>query len=292
MKKIGQLLTSHVPSSNEMDALASQIEEVLNQLKGTSTVYTRWDAEVRNLKVDVTASGAATPDKIPIKDGKVDPTTWDSKSEEEKRRLFGMLDTAFTDLRCVNQDRLACGKTWFGWLSVFFGVIVGLYLFLHSGWWGSRLSPHKTTAIWEQVRRIEFRLGEIKAGKAEGNVSDVKPILNDLTNLLGELERQTGASLHLPFETSRLLGAVSAEAALNDPTVHQTFQELVKKLKADLESSSTAYFWITAPGRWFEIAWWAERSDVWWDFCFTLQGSAVRASLNRKKAPCLWPSAL
>jgi len=104
-----------------------------------------------------------------------------------------------------------------------------------------------------------LKLGERKAKKGEGKVSEVKSDLEPLKKNLEKLHSDTKdrEPLILPFETSRLLGTVSAEIEQNDPAVHQTYQDFLKKLKADLESFSTTYFWTTPPRRWFELAWWA-----------------------------------
>jgi hypothetical protein len=272
---VRSIMRSFSPSSSEIDSLLAKLEKVLGQLKARAAVLKKfpqedrikyWGTEVAGLKVDNTVAGAATQDKIPMKDGKVDKETWEKKPEQEKLELWERLDTAFKELRCFNQDELRLGRCYFLSFLILLVATAGIYHLLHKGWLRqSRLSPQETTEVWEQARVIELKLGEIKAKKGEGKegelkkVSEVKSDLEPLKKSLGKLQSKTQdrGPLTLPFETSRLLGTVSAEIEQNDPTVHQTYQDFLKKLKADLESFSTAYFWTSLPGRWFELAWWA-----------------------------------
>jgi len=111
-------------------------------------------------------------------------------------------------------------------------------------------SPNETIKIWEQVRKVELKLGEVKAKKGKDKLSDLK---SDIEKLRGRLDKLKREPILLPFETSRLLGTLSAETEGNDPAAHQTYQEFSKKLRADLESFSTAYFWTASPWRWYEL---------------------------------------
>lgn len=94
--------------------------------------------------------------------------------------------------------------------------------------------------------------GQPKAQEKDDEEVFKAEIRKSLTVLRTRLYR-----LPLPFETIKLLGAVSAELEANDPTVYVTYPTLIKHLSADLESLSTAYFWTLQPWRWLELALWA-----------------------------------
>lgn len=358
-------LNTFSPSSSDMDELLAKIEKVLGQLAGKVDVYDYWKAKLAGLKVDSTAPD--TKDKIPMKDGKVDKETWEKKPKEEKRKLWGSIDTAFKELRSSNRDRVICGGICFVIFLLLLVIIVGIYQDLHTGWLGSwglgrKLSPkltmnlnpkeattiseevrtvelklgevkakketgkvsdvkselsklrallerleskaslislgtsrllgafsaeveaenptayqtyqeflsklgddlksfsqNETIAIWEQARKAELKLGEVKAKKGKGKLGDVKSDIEELTKRLNQLQSNIDKRepVIFPFETTRLLGVLSAEIEANDPAAHQTFQEFSKKLRADLESFSTPYFWTTSPWRWYELFFWA-----------------------------------
>ena len=261
-------LNTFTPSNSDMDDLLTKTEKVLGQLAGKIDVYNYWKAKLAEPKVDM-STNPDPKDKIPMKDGKVDKETWEKKPKEEKRKLWGSMDTAFKELRSSNRNRLICGGVCFVIFLLLLVIIVCIYQDLHTGWLGSWglghklrpkltmiLTPKETTEIWEQVRTVELKLGEVIAKKEKVKVSDLRSELAKLKALLKQLENKTYS---LSFETSRLLGAFSAEIGGNDPdpAAHQTYQEFSKKVRADLESFSTAYFWTTSPWRWYELFFWA-----------------------------------
>lgn len=348
-------------SSSDVDKVFAKIDKVLKQVATNADAYNYWDTKLNNLKTDK-EKFPDTKDKIAMKQGKVNKDVWDKKNEEEKRKLWIIVETAFRQLRLFNRDRVLCGQTFFIIFLLLLIITGCIYQDLHSPWLGSwgpgwKLSPKRTmilnpkdtTEIWREVRMVELKLGEEKAKKGEGRVSVVKQELFNLKDLLEKLESRAAllssetssllgafsaelvaenptyetyqrflgklgddlkdlkvnentpiweqaqriaikvrdvqgnidkdnlANLkadlkelvnHLdqldskeplvfPFETSKLLGALSAEIIADDPTAHQTFQEFSKKLRADLESFSTPYFWTTSPWWWYEIFFWS-----------------------------------
>jgi hypothetical protein len=114
------------------------------------------------------------------------------------------------------------------------------------------LSRDETMTIWKEARKVELKLGEAEAKKGKMKLSDVKPDVKELQSAIDKKEPVT-----FPFETARLLGVLSAEVNTNDLSAHQTVQDFSKKLRADLESFSTPYFWTTSPWRWYELFFWA-----------------------------------
>lgn len=114
------------------------------------------------------------------------------------------------------------------------------------------ISRSDTMTIWKQARKVELKLGEVEGKKGKTKLSDVKSDIKELQSKIDKREPVT-----FPFETTRLLGTLSAEVEANDLAVHQTVQEFSKKLRADLESFSTPYFWTTSPWRWYELFFWA-----------------------------------
>lgn len=348
-------------SSSDVDKLLSKIEKILIQIAGNANAHNYWDTKLKDLKTDKDTL-PDTKDKIPMKDGMVNKEVWNQKSEEDKRKLWLIVDTAFHQLRSFNRDRLLCGEIFFVIFLLLLIMTVGIYQDLHSPWLGSwgpgrkfspkhtmNLDPRDTAEIWEEVRIVELKLGEEKAKKEEGRVSVVKQeffilkgLLEKLVSRVGLLSPETSSLLGafsaelkagnpnyktfqeflgklgddlkrlkvkenipiwelarkvkmklgevqgkinkdqlmdlnsdfeelinrvdqhdtkeplvFPFETSMLLGALSAEIVADDPTAHQTFQEFLKKLRADLESFSTPYFWTTSPCWWCELFFWS-----------------------------------
>jgi len=271
-----------------MDQLLAKLDKLLSELDAQIAVQKNFPheqqvkdrkKEINDLKVDISLPGADPTGKIPMKDGKVDKETWEKKSDQDKRDLWDKLDIAFTDLRCLNQDRLCVGRWYFLIFALLLIVTAVSYHAVHRAPVGQfRLRPERAAAIWEAARKLELKLTEIK-GKKDGDLSEAKADLDELKKLLwggeapmGEArlekkgerpaEKKTESPAKqgeapLPSETSLLLGAVSAEIERKDQGVHRTYQDFLKKLKADIESLSTAYFWTIPPWRWFELAWWA-----------------------------------
>jgi len=65
-------------------------------------------------------------------------------------------------------------------------------------------------------------------------------------------------SSRLSFEVLALWADVKASIAGEKVTTPEVFDRLKKALDPEIESIRTRYFWTGVPGRWFEIAWWAE----------------------------------
>lgn len=361
---------SFTPTSSDIDNLLSKIEKILNDLKAQiescntfpHKMIEYWEDQIKKLKEkekpkegDVggitgqtekaqptTPDKPATQDKkdadetleILMKDGNVDQGAWDKKPDEEKRKIWDLLETAFRELRCLNQDSLQLGQCYFWKFAFLLALIVSVYLFLHANLvlhlvpyaiQQPRLTSERAAEIWEQARKIELQLAELKekrrlaekseeekakssetskdvqkakpiekkpAAEAKKPTGDDKTVFDNRKQII-KLQKQViedirclkdlldgrkcqpqeakGAkdpqetkptSLPFPFETSQLIGKVSAEAELDDPSIYATYQEFLKRLRADLESFSTAYFWTVPPWRWLELVFWA------WMGCF------------------------
>lgn len=282
----------YTPSSTDVEEVLSKVDKILGQLKeqiaaGKKSQHKKriedWEAEVKKLKEP--KAGGQTAD-IPMKDGKVDKETWDKKPEDEQRKTWETLTTAYEELRCLNVDSLKQGKCYFLIFSTLLALVVAIYLGLHlrtfKGYIQTTLTSQESIEMWDLVRLIDLKLTDLKEKKKLAEKSAEKPaekpkfseqgstgqpkaqekeneienskteIKKSLTDLRARLYR-----LPLPFETIKLLGAVSAELEADDPTVYVTYPTLIKHLGADLEGLSTAYFWTLQPWRWLELALWA-----------------------------------
>lgn len=287
----------YTPSGANVDEILSKIDKILGQLKEQIAACKKsqhkdrieyWEAEVKKLK-EPKAGGQAAD--IPMKDGKVDKETWDKKPDDGKRKTWEILTTAYEELRCLNVDSLKQGQCYFLIFSALLALIVAIYLGLHlrplKGYIQTTLTSQQNVEMWNLVRLIELKLTELKEKKklaeksaektAEKPVTEKpqtpeqraaeKPKAQEKEKGIGDLKTEIKNSLTdlrarfyqlpLPFETVKLLGAVSAELEADDPTVYVTYPTFIKHLSADLESLSTAYFWTAPPWRWLELAFWA-----------------------------------
>src|SRR5262249_9217432 len=88
------------------------------------------------------------------------------------------------------------------------------------------------------------------AGQTPEDQTSLSSLGNTLQNkLLG---------LGLTFPTLRLLGEVQSEIMTGRIKDTETLNNFRKSVMPELETLSFGYFWVTTPGRWIEIAWWAE----------------------------------
>lgn len=258
--------------------------------------------------VPATASEPKAP--IVMRDGKVDPEEWKKKSDEDKRSIWVTLETAFKELRRLNEDSLRIGQCYFRCFAILLTFIVLIYLSLHTDRikeWQVISQPSLTTEraawAWEQARTIELLLADLKQkqkvqeqqastnDKGTGETRDrIKNGIKQLKDFsAGRDCSGTGKDCKLlfPFETAQLLGTVSAEFELDDPTVQATYQAFLKRLKADLESFSTAYFWTVQPWRWLELVFWA------WMGCmvgllFYIAGNLGQGIFKVEESAMLW----
>jgi hypothetical protein len=87
--------------------------------------------------------------------------------------------------------------------------------------------------------------------------NELKKLREYRENLQSELLKNDLSS-HLSFRTLTLWGEVKADIENEKIATSKSFERLRKELDPELESLRTRYFWTDIPGRWFELAWWAE----------------------------------
>lgn len=269
------------PSSADVDGLLTKVDKILNQLKEQIATCANVLLKDRVDYCEKAVNEIKGPD-LPMKDGKIDKDAWSKKPEGEQRKIWETLTLAHEELRCLNSDSLEKGKCYFVWFSILLVLVVGTYLGLHLRSFQDAtqkpLTPEATLTIWNQARSIDLALIQLKekrklaekpkppdqglAGQQnlqDNNKDGTTELKVAITHALnGEKGlRDNLSKLPLPFETLSLLADATAEFVADDPTVYVTYPAVMKRLKADLESLSTAYFWTLQPWRWVELAFWA-----------------------------------
>ena len=163
-----------VPTSSDIDDVLGKIDTVIKDLKGQiaacntfphKEAVNKWEAQINEL------TGRTKPPTPPallliMKDGKVDPEEWNRKTDDEKQKAWNLLESAFTELRCINRDSLQVGYCYFYLFASLLVLLVIGYLVIHTEAIRIKtqpnLSPQRTADIWIQARIIELRLSTLK----------------------------------------------------------------------------------------------------------------------------------
>lgn len=287
----------YTPDSQAVSQTLGKIDAMKAQLGSTPAHATRIgqiDATLTALK---TPQEGQTIADLPMKHGALDTDEWDKKSQPEQRNTWTTLDDLHKELRCLNAAALKCGTWCFVIVSGLLLLMVSAYLCLHrADVRTSRytpLTPTQSIGILQDAHFLELQLAALKEarnrtpeapaassqstpgnpdqshkkpappaqttgtiqphGQADTTTRPAHPSIKtrfeDLTKSLD--------SISLPYETIQLLGTASAELEAEDITIHLTYQEFLKHLRADVESLNTIYFWTIPPWRWLELSLWA-----------------------------------
>ena len=221
----------------------------------------------------------------------------------------------------MNAPALQRGKVYCGIFAALLLAMALAYLCLHRPVFWTHLQPtlsqediqaNVVTAL-EQAHFIELELSALKEKQtrklseqsaapaaASGNKDpqstpptldqDIKTNKKTVTDKWNKF-KNTLMAMPLPYETRHLLGIASAELAVGDPAIHGTFQRLLKHLRADLESLSTAYFWTTPPWRWAEISLWATLGCLV-GLLFYIAGLLKQGAFYPEEIPMFWAELL
>jgi hypothetical protein len=194
----------------------------------------------------------------------VDKDQWRDRPLDEQRRLFAGLDGFVRRLRYLNRDGNARGYWVFGGATALLAGLVITYHAIHA-----RSANDGKVSDGAIVRVIELRnrIGTVLSGVATDQASAApgaqapKAAYAEAAKGVEELRLELlepSMSRHLSSGTLVSLGKLSSDVHAAQATAMQSLETLGKTLEPELQSMRAGYFWGQQPGRWFEIAWWAE----------------------------------
>jgi hypothetical protein len=239
-----------VPSAKDIDTLLKQAEGILRELKLKAEIL-KEPPDAAQIKALEDGVDKFKKEKIALKDGVVDETDWNAKTEDKKVELYEEIRRIARHSRCLNMNEIAVGRCYFVVFSVILVVLAGIYLVWHHFSPKVRIVDDKVIAAAGLLNKMSTH---IKGLQAQPPAQDAKTKLKDLGSQL----RTQLQGITLTFPSSRLLGEVLAEVETDQIAKTETFENFRKIFEPELESLSSGYFWTDTPRRWFEIAFWAE----------------------------------
>jgi len=203
------------------------------------------------------------------------PSTGSGKSDAENKASYEDISRLIARMRDTNRGPLKAGWVTFVCTILLLVVLVPLYCYLHRSQEpraaGLQISDATIVTILETAQRLGDLLaatpppqtqaeaantgGELpEPAKAGVDFAALKSLGDDLQKAL-----ENGNVLaRLSYRTLALWGESKATILNQKPAAAETFEQFRKALGPELEGLRSRYFWMEIPGRWFEIAWWAE----------------------------------
>ena len=133
----------------------------------------------------------------------------------------------------------------------------------------SKIDDRQITTLLQLLDRMEGAVGNLSAREApksktnqvDGATREQEVKSGTLKEIVGNIRTEifrNDLSSGIPYGILGLLGEVEADIDSEKVATTKSPQRLRKELEPALESLRARYFWTGVPGRWIEIAWWAE----------------------------------
>jgi len=197
---------------------------------------------------------------------------WQKKSDDDRSAAYSKLKAFVGHLRRLHWGDLVPGALAFVALAVLLSALAAFYHSRHRLSPTSRISDSQVLDVLRAKEAIGTGLGSIASKDAEKTAAKdpnvQKALAADIDAAFDRVSKQAaalqdtllknGLSGHLSSNTLAAWAQLVAQIETRQVAAKGTFETLRKALEPELESVRTRYLWTDVPGRWFEIAWWAE----------------------------------
>lgn len=313
-----------------MSHILAKIDAMLAQLRDRAVHADRVSEITTTITKLKTLQANQAIAALPMKDGAVDAAEWGKHSKIDQSRTWATLTGFHKELRCMNAPALQRGTVYCGIFAALLLAMAITYLCLHRAnphtALYTPLPPQQIVDITKTAHLIELQLAALKATQNKNQAEQSAPALptaskqsqtrttprlpaeavkatpQPSTDLSPDQKKPTLAEqftefgktltpLPLSHETMRLFGTTAAEQEAGDITLHLTYQQFLKYLRADLERLSTAYFWTTHPWRWAELSLWATLGCLV-GLLFYIAGLLKQGVFYPEEIPMFWAELL
>jgi hypothetical protein len=251
-------------SVDDINTALKTATSILDQLKGD-----------KNSSADIETEFVAIKAKIPIDAAAstVDPAVWAKLSPPDQDAVQSSLQDYIDTLRRRNRSRLTVGAWIFVVLVILLTVTGGVYLYAHSQVASavpgtssaSSIDDAQLTKVITALNVMDDQLTAIgglqvdkeKTADSENAKKEKFDALTKAADAFDKLLAENKLQSRLSFESlskwAKVWSHIRGQIDMAD-----SFKAFRKQVEPELESLRTHYFWTDIPGRWFEIAWWAE----------------------------------
>jgi hypothetical protein len=260
-------------SVDDINTALKTATDILAQLTADKRSSPELEKEFADIKGKIAIDAAAST---------VDSGVWEKLKPSDQEAVLSTLRSYIDKLRRANRSKLTGGYWTFTILAILLTVLACIYLGVHASVASSKSKATTTSSSAiddglltrvvksaDAMDDLATAIAGLQTSKENAKETDKAEIDTKLASKFKSMQ-EAAATLSQSFAENNLQSQLSFDLlskwakvlshieTQNAAGLSDSFKSFRKQLDPELQSLRTHYFWTDIPGRWFEIAWWAE----------------------------------